>query len=1272
MYAQFKELVKTKNIEGLKNFIDKADAAELSNVILPRLGCSEAPGILNHLLSNISTTESSQSKHRKLVESILKKLATEKVSTSHVNAIVNRIIQEFPKYSKLQLSKIVDFCLNSLRLNDDEYFCWREILPISLQILEDEKYMNYKGNEVTGPEYKSLIIQSICNQHWDLGTLTSLAKMFGEMRMNKNDHLLVIRALCDKIPDVEPKEMPPFVHQILRLSDNVDGRLVIGTLQKYFETLYSSIDKETPETVESIGQLSLKEIQDTESTVLYHIRQSALLNHSSLKDFVKNLKNITNAPEFILEPFPMSVLLLISDIYNDQIFDIIKQALARKIQDEEKKRSCFWVKHVLPENSIVMEIMEQIIENSNKDRHMVLKGLLDLAFVLMDTGKPKEGEDNQLHEVGVKILQKLVKKRHEVGATVLQNLTDKIVAGGAAISHYIEVLAYMCRKATLIVLDSQIWISTLLEQLLAIPGEAATQVLYATIPLIRTSNAIRDSLVLILRKALYRKGVETRKMAVTGFLQFLSNLKISPFGLSQSSSSMTNASTSSIFTQVTMERGSQSRSNPRIHIAFCQEILIILTKCFSHESDVRQHLYKGLHEAVALNPELGEAAIELLLGHFQDFYESDETVKPPLMLDNCSSIAGPEALLQEPIGHLIFTLQKIYCTVASKNLDSLDRLSNVLESLCKRMTPSALDHLQVDDRSDLLDNLPKSQQKVNSIKLTITSLEALMAYRFSSWSSGNENVAQNIYSLFKSYAEILEFCKTVNKPQKQKKGKKDKDHDTTIKRGPKAGIKPPPTVLDIEIIYQMLSLLHDKVPWATKDQANYLRKRPDFHNYCLHTCIQIFQTAKTLKNVERLKYRDAHEKNYLKVGELLYKNIICDLDTVRELDEETALLGVECFKEYCDVMCTLFPGDFSKFLGEVCEPSPSEGFSAQFNTLISSLQVLIDGFYGENEEPSKIPLILLETVALLVNKVGVSAGSFGGTFEWLQKMAKMDVGDPHIALIILQLITNVEEREVEYGKVLDDMCLDLCNKLGTIDNNEITTREGYEVLNDSSMTQAHSIFNNSLKNKLTTASWVLGRLKSEQVVAASPGIGDDSFRERLKEKEKSLCKQLSYTIQTLHTLANANVDPGPNTELTFKNLHQLYSVLNNLTKYFSGKSTQQNAAFQAVRFIQVVQLAGKPLKATFYNLVTHTEEKQNSGRKADAHAQKNKVLKETKFIPKVVYEIEQFNKEILALEKKTKVRFLFIYFLFIGEKIVWNFRCLWRATLNTASREISE
>jgi len=41
--------------------------------------------------------------------------------------------------------------------------------------------------------------------------------------------------------------------------------------------------------------------------------------------------------------------------------------------------------------------------------------------------------------------------------------------------------------------------------------------------------------------------------------------------------------------------------------------------------------------------------------------------------------------------------------------------------------------------------------------------------------------------------------------------------------------------------------------------------------------------------------------------------------------------------------------------------------------------------------------------------------------------------------------------------------------------------------------------------------------------------------------------------------------------------------------------------------------------------------------------QRNKILKETKIIPRVVGEIEQFHKEVLSLDKKTGVSIFTVY-----------------------------
>lgn len=107
-----------------------------------------------------------------------------------------------------------------------------------------------------------------------------------------------------------------------------------------------------------------------------------------------------------------------------------------------------------------------------------------------------------------------------------------------------------------------------------------------------------------------------------------------------------------------------------------------------------------------------------------------------------------------------------------------------------------------------------------------------------------------------------------------------------------------------------------------------------------------------------------------------------------------------------------------------------------------------------------------------------------------------------------------------------------------------------------------------------------------------------------------------------------------------KSLIHLYCTLVNLAKYFTQRSTKDKPVFIRARFERVVKLLGKQLSPVVYKFILYLEESQKrevtspKKKKVDSSALKNKVLKETKLIPKLVYEIEQFSKFVMRLSKK--------------------------------------
>lgn len=105
-------------------------------------------------------------------------------------------------------------------------------------------------------------------------------------------------------------------------------------------------------------------IHEAESTVLYHIYQSAFLGHESVKDYLSSLKNITKCPEFILHPFQLGVLLSISNVacYEEKTFDLIRFCISRALHEENRKMDSCWLRTMVPAVCKVNAVFSQIIE----------------------------------------------------------------------------------------------------------------------------------------------------------------------------------------------------------------------------------------------------------------------------------------------------------------------------------------------------------------------------------------------------------------------------------------------------------------------------------------------------------------------------------------------------------------------------------------------------------------------------------------------------------------------------------------------------------------------------------------------------------------------------------------------------------------------------------------------------------------------------------------------------------------------------------------------
>jgi Fanconi anemia group I protein len=156
----------------------------------------------------------------------------------------------------------------------------------------------------------------------------------------------------------------------------------------------------------------------------------------------------------------------------------------------------------------------------------------------------------------------------------------------------------------------------------------------------------------------------------------------------------------------------------------------------------------------------------------------------------------------------------------------------------------------------------------------------------------------------------------------------------------------------------------------------------------------------------------------------------------------------------------------------------------------------------------------------------------------------------------------------------------------------------------------------------------------------------------LAAREAALCALFANLVNASTELVNTALPVGPTaSDLVLKFLGRLYLSMGNLAKYFFLLSrSPDKSVVQAARFDRLVTKVSDDLSPFVYGLISYIDGKHKQAettaktgtKKAkvvDASAAQAKVLKETKEIPTLIFHIETYDKNIIKLGKRIKLKF---------------------------------
>ncbi|XP_055381041.1 uncharacterized protein LOC129611763 [Condylostylus longicornis] len=1239
-----------QNYEELKKIILKTPQGK----ILETIKYSVREGgvnFWNYLLKGFalcSNNESCNQRRFECVEMFLRELSITELSYKQTYDLITRLCGELLFFRNSQLLTIIEICNDSIRFGDSKLVWWKDIFPEALALICNQEKLEVDGVSMSGIEYKNNMVKFLFSMKWNLSTLTALANMFVELKLDENEIVNALSKFCKYLQKVSPAELPPLAFQLFCMCQTASHLIIpILALQKYFhhyyyKKLFTDLESEASG-LDSIDLYAEKDLREAEETILHHLNFCTRFRISE-EEVCVILRNLTSCPEIILRPFFLSAVISMSKsnrdpdcwILSSPLLIFLKNVIRKNEEQIELSKSSTWCDdtfHVQAKN--MQQIFSVLIDQNKDGKDVITPGLVNLAFILLRAKNHKK-----LSVLSTSFLAQFIKKRFIFGHGIVKNLANWMLAEQDC-ERYSECLTILAHSDTYTVSESFQIIKNVLDFFLWIPGKNAMRMMSFILPLMKISQPIRDAFIDTMKKAINSKDHETCLLGVYGFCSLLKQLN-------NNNSQRAGGNGSFLFTQQCISGYSlmtqsclSSRSNSQRHFdILVLEIVGCLRKCFSASVEIKETLYENFGRAVLLNPKLAPHFLEFIDNHFRGYFKVDESEtvirweKIVYQEQECETIK-----ICDNIGCLTILVSSIVL-ICEKN--DIVHNSVVMKSIIKTVAERI-----ISKDFKLIENINNSDTFALYLAIQqINFLEALMYYLLWTSKITNNNVTQ-IQKLFGEHQRIKNLVE-----QSSLKGKKIKDQNEKnetnlinnkhIKKSTKSSIKLK-NIWDLLTLERFLKLLHDDmVPFADSVSTTFLKSNTAFVQYILKVTASYLEELRSQPDYKQIKLSIRIFKQVCVVTRVIYERCIKNLQNLwRNFDVESAYLAVECLKESLLTTKKLYSTKFEQFLKEV----DLLFFSDEKNKIYNIIQNILEETTNEKEDigeefSQKISSSLLQCLEVLHSFISAGTSLALESFDWLYGFCKKYEINQESSLIYKLLFTM--RLKSHSGAFFDLIASHLGKVMGVISETELTTPQSeFKALNGTSFTSCYIYLLQSLQQQLEFIDFFIFKIKSSFCNLKFVSEDDQEICGiNLKTMERSVCTQFIHITNCLVQMTNIDTPLGECMNNLVRVLIQFYVSLNNLTKHLMLQHSRLAVSFQNIKYDQVVRLAGKPLASRIYALIINIDEKilyslDEKKNKKNPTADGAKVLRETKHLPKLILRMETFNKYVMFLSKKT-------------------------------------
>uniref|UniRef100_K7DS95 Fanconi anemia, complementation group I n=1 Tax=Pan troglodytes TaxID=9598 RepID=K7DS95_PANTR len=1255
-------LAAEKTADKLQEFLQTLREGDLTNLLQNQAVKGKVAGALLRAIFKGSpcSEEAGTLRRRKIYTCCIQLVESGDLQKEIASEIIGLLMLEAHHFPGPLLVELANEFISAVREGSLVNGKSLELLPIILTALATKKEnLAYGKGVLSGEECKKQLINTLCSGRWDQQYVIQLTSMFKDVPLTAEEVEFVVEKALSMFSKMNLQEIPPLVYQLLVLSSKGSRKSVLEGIIAFFSALDKQHNEEqSGDELLDVVTVPSGELRHVEGTIILHIVFAIKLDYELGRELVKHLKvGQQGDSNNNLSPFSIALLLSVTRIqrFQDQVLDLLKTSVVKSFKDLQLLQGSKFLQNLVPHRSYVSTMILEVVKNSVHSWDHVTQGLVELGFILMDSYGPKKVLDGKTIEtspslsrmpnqhackLGANILLETFKIHEMIRQEILEQVLNRVVTRASSpISHFLDLLSNIVMYAPLVLQSCSSKVTEAFDYLSFLPLRTVQRLLKAVQPLLKVSMSMRDCLILVLRKAMFANQLDARKSAVAGFLLLLKNFKV--LGSLSSSQCSQSLSVSQVHVDV------HSHYNSVANETFCLEIMDSLRRCLSQQADVRLMLYEGFYDVLRRNSQLANSVMQTLLSQLKQFYEPKPDLLPPLKLEACILTQGDKISLQEPLDYLLCCIQ--HCLAWYKNtvipLQQGEEeeeeeeafykdLDDILESITNRMIKSELEDFELDKSADFSQSTSIGIKNNICAFLVMGVCEVLIEYNFSI-SSFSKNRFEDILSLFMCYKKLSDILNEKAGKAKTKTANKTND-----------------SLLSMKFVSSLLTAL--------------FRSSNEFMRYAVNVALQKVQQLKETGHVSGPDGQNPDKifQNLCDITRVLlwrYTSIPTSVEESgkKEKGKSISLLCLEGLQKIFSAVQQFYQPKMQQFLRaldvtdkegeerEDADVSVTQRTAFQIRQFQRSLLNLLSS--QEEDFNSKEALLLVTVLTSLSKLLEPSSPQFVQMLSWTSKICKENSRED--ALFCKSLMNLLFSLHVSYKSpviLLRDLSQDIHGHLGDIDQDvEVEKTNHFAIVNLRTAAPTVCLLVLSQAEKvLEEVDWLITKLKGQ--VSQETLSEEASSQATLPNQpvEKAIIMQLGTLLTFFHELVQTALPSGSCVDTLLKDLCKMYTTLTALVRYYL--QVCQSSGGIPKNMEKLVKLSGSHLTPLCYSFISYVQNKSKSlnytGEKKEKPAAvataMARVLRETKPIPNLIFAIEQYEKFLIHLSKKSKVNLM--------------------------------